>query len=76
MPSEDVVTICKTAEKVLRSTPNLFLTNILDKLITHAKMLLILVKLFSKLDMFMEKEILSNYKLDLINVILKTKYFF
>jgi len=74
-PSDDVVTVCKTAESVLRSTPNLFSTNkILEKLMICAKQLLLDTSLFAEMDMFVEHTVLSNYKLDLINFILK-KYF-
>ncbi|XP_025153714.1 uncharacterized protein LOC105184565 isoform X2 [Harpegnathos saltator] len=74
-PSDDVITICKTAEKVLRSTPNLScMKNVLKKVMMHAKKLLLPLNIFSKLDMFLEKTILHNHKLDLINQILN-RYF-
>jgi len=57
-PSNDVIVICKTAEKVLRSTPNLFTKNVLQKLMIHANKLLLEVKLFSRMDMFMEDKVL------------------
>lgn len=74
-PSNDVIVICKTAEKVLRSTPNLFTKNVLQKLMIHANKLLLEVKLFSRMDMFMEDKVLSSHKSNLINLILK-QYFY
>jgi len=74
-PSDDVVTVCKIAEKVIRSTPNLFsMKNVLEKLIIHAKKLLSSLNLFPKMDLLPEKAADSSHKLDLINLILK-KYF-
>ncbi|XP_076278038.1 uncharacterized protein LOC143207960 [Lasioglossum baleicum] len=73
-PSNDVVTICKTAEKVIRLTPNLRSKNILQKLIIKAKMLLSTVNIFPRMDMFVEQTVERNHKLNLINLILK-KYF-
>lgn len=71
-PSDDVVTVCKTAEKVIRSTPNLFsMKYVLERLVIHAKMLLSGLNLFSKMDLLPEKATDSNHKLDLINLILK-----
>lgn len=40
----------------------------------HAKKLLLPLNIFSQMDMFLEKTILDNHKLDLINQIFK-KYF-
>jgi len=75
LPNDDVIIICKTTEKVLRSTPNVFCTkNVLGKLMIHAKKLLLPFNIFSKMDMFLEETIFDNHKLNLINQILN-KYF-
>ena len=70
-PSNDVIAICKTAEKVIRSTHNLVFTkNVLQKLIFDTKKLLSTLNLFPRLDIFIEKTVETNQKLDLINLIL------
>ena len=74
-PSDYVILIWKTAERVVRSTPYLTCTkNILEQLMIHARKLLFTQKIFTKMDMLVEKTVLSSHRLDLINLILK-KYF-
>jgi len=66
--------MCKTAEKVVRSTPNLFsIKNVLERLIIQAKMLSS-QNFFSKMDLLPEKAADSNHKLNLINLILRKYY--
>ncbi|KYM99501.1 THAP domain-containing protein 9 [Cyphomyrmex costatus] len=74
-PSEDVITVCKIAEQVIRTTNNVFATkNILDFLIITARKQILPLHLFKELDLAVSKHVLSNHKFQLINQILK-KYF-
>ncbi|KYN03298.1 THAP domain-containing protein 9, partial [Cyphomyrmex costatus] len=74
-PSEDVITVCKIAEQVIRTTNNVFATkNILDFLIITARKQILPLHLFKELDLAVSKHVLYNHKFQLINQILK-KYF-
>lgn len=69
-PSDNIVTTCKTTEKVIKSTPNLFsMKNVLESLNIQAKKLLSSQNFFSKMDLLLEKAVDSSHKLDLINLI-------
>lgn len=59
----------------MRSTQNSFSTkNVVEKLLIHARKLIVPLNLFNSMDLFVEKTVLSNHKLELINKILE-KYF-
>lgn len=74
-PTVDVINICKTAEKILRSQKDLVCTkNLILKLTIYTKMSFDSSNLFSKMDSFIEEPIIDNHKNKLINNIIK-KYF-
>lgn len=74
-PSQDVVSICKVAEKIVRMTPNLFSQrNIVDIMVLRARRLVLPMNIFSNLHIYVEKDILFSHKAQLVDNILK-KYF-
>lgn len=48
--------------------------NIMQRLIIHARKLLLPLDIFKNIDVFVEKDVLSNHKFKLIDIILR-KYF-
>lgn len=73
--SKDVIIVCKTAEKILRTVSNLFKNkNIVNFLSISARRLLLPVKIFDHLDSYIDKDIINSHKSKLIALILN-KYF-
>lgn len=73
--SKDVITICKLAEQFLREVKNLFLLkNVMNFLIIKARKLILPLNLFSDINVFVDKHVLTNHKFLLINKILKTYF--
>lgn len=71
-PAADVINICKTAKKVLRSKRNLVSTkNLIPKLLIYTKMLLVSLHLFNKMGSLIEESIIDSHKDKLINNIIK-----
>lgn len=73
-PSNDVICICKVAERVLRNTPNIFaMKNAISTLILRVKNLLP-QEIFSNIEHMFEQSFLSDHRSQLVVAILK-QYF-